>query len=131
MHPLSQLIRFETLSGTLTAERDGEKIALDLPVELTSRNRQTGGDLFEELRTMAEEAMPGSKGHVVAVAMGLAPIIELDSEVILKDMVVDSSVFVSSSHLLPPGFYSPQYAVKTQSQHCLRHSIRPPFGRDL
>lgn len=112
-HPLSQLISFETLSGTLIATRDGEKnIALDLPADLTSMDRQTEGEMFEGLRKMAEEAMPGCRGNVVAVAMGLAPIIELNDGVILEDLGVDSNVFVS-----PLISFNPSRLTTTQLKH--------------
>ncbi|GAA5996971.1 PhzF family phenazine biosynthesis protein [Rhodotorula paludigena] len=97
-HPGATRLRFDTMSGTLEAEKlaDG-RIELDFPADvgvLDAANK----DELKSLRAMAELAIPGSSDAIKHIVLGkLGVIVQLDRNFDLQNATVDAISLKSSS----------------------------------
>jgi len=93
-HPDAARIRFETMSGTLLAERlqDG-RVELDFPAdqEILERNDVEA----KKVTSLVEEAHAELSRHVVAIAVGrLGVVVELDASFDLQHAVINAKPLV-------------------------------------
>lgn len=97
-HTNATTLRFETLSGTLTARKceDGQ-IELDFPADSSVIAPMTDAALATEVVECAAACSRSFDGEIVGWAKaGLGWVVELSSKVNLPTSVVDSKPFVSS-----------------------------------
>lgn len=96
LHPKSALLRFDTLSGRLTAKRlQDDRIELDFPADLTvldpvrEEDSRQGG-VIERIRTAVEESNTLLKGSIEDIKRGgLGWVVRVSNEISLKDLVID------------------------------------------
>ncbi|GAA5846576.1 hypothetical protein JCM9279_006749 [Rhodotorula babjevae] len=106
-HPGARRIRFETMSGTLLAERlqDG-RVELDFPAdqEILERNDVEA----KKVASLVEAAHAELSQHVVAVTVGrLGVVVELDASFDLEHAIIDAKPLAASS----------RYIIFTQASH--------------
>lgn len=102
IYEATNTIRFETLSGTLTAKRmeDG-RIELNFPADSSTITGKVSKELFETIVNATSKVSPGFDQSVVEIRAGrLGYIIEIDSRIRLQGLEMDMTAFVSLSYSL-------------------------------
>ncbi|ORY86644.1 hypothetical protein BCR35DRAFT_264186 [Leucosporidium creatinivorum] len=90
--PSAELLRFETMSGTLTARRlEGGKIELEFPDDTLEVTKTVSEEKEQRLREAIKSASPEFEGKLLGWAKGkLGWIIELSAELELEKVKIDT-----------------------------------------
>lgn len=100
IYEITNIIQFETLSGTLTAQRmtDG-RIKLNFPADSSTVSGNMEVEVIKTIEKAMSKVAPGFELSLVEMRAGkLGYIIEIGHWIRLKGLKMDMSAFVSLSH---------------------------------